>query len=647
MKIHSTILASMFVVSLIIPSGINVALAQTASVQIVNFSVNEDYAASNPGWCDSAKEALGYINQIYAKNTSIIFQANSCKTYVLAKRTEAILDESYFYYNPGPTFNFGITIFFTAPMTDAECSQFCSQPSFASLASLYDGPDGSRRRKLNIHLNGNNNTPNSTTRLIDGRDSTIAKYGVAAWNGGLKTMAHEMGHTFAVGVPELYQFGMMKDNSGTLPKLPNWYVYNYAKNDPMGEGSVDDSNVIVFADFNAKLIDRFKNHDWDDFMFGDRKQFFASQAKVTVVDDNNNPIPDATVEIYGVRTSCMECTNDPSVNNVTSPLLKTAQTDASGHFVIDDFNYGRDMVGQSFDGSFMVKLFKVRKGDSSGGNYVTSLHLLRAKQVDNSDIYSVTFHLAQTTISQPVPAPIVEPTPAPVVTVNPVPEPAMSPSSTGVVTQDPVSAPSFTSSVQQYVHPGMLVKRSDITAVYFIDNDNRRHAFATLKDFQSWFPDFSQVVTIPANILSQIPLGSGVTVRPGTFLVKIESDPKVYAVEDYGILRWVTSESLMNGLYGNDWPTRIIDVPVSTFSSYQLGDPIIEMKHPNGSLIRYVGQSFVYEVVNGIKRLVTSASFMGNMYQNRFRILDLSTSITYPDGVEMPAMSLDQLMKLR
>lgn len=144
--------------------------------------------------------------------------------------------------------------------------------------------------------------------------------------------------------------------------------------------------------------------------------------------------------------------------------------------------------------------------------------------------------------------------------------------------------------------PGDLVKSDQDTSLYYIGSDSMRHGFINETVFYSYFKDFSQVKTITASELAQIPLGKNLKVRAGSWLVKIVSDPKVYAVEPGGVLRWITTEELAQSLYGDDWNKKVIDIDVSYFVDYQVGDPITKNIHPNGTLVDYSDGAAIYYV---------------------------------------------------
>ncbi|MBU0646657.1 glycoside hydrolase family 44 protein [Patescibacteria group bacterium] len=113
-----------------------------------------------------------------------------------------------------------------------------------------------------------------------------------------------------------------------------------------------------------------------------------------------------------------------------------------------------------------------------------------------------------------------------------------------------------------------------LSAVYYLDEAGNRHVFMNEKVYYSWYADFSQVRRISDAALAGYPLAGVVTYRPGVKLVKIQSDPKVYAVAAGGELRWVKTEALARELYGADWNALIDDVEPGFFASFLRGPDI-------------------------------------------------------------------------
>ncbi len=118
------------------------------------------------------------------------------------------------------------------------------------------------------------------------------------------------------------------------------------------------------------------------------------------------------------------------------------------------------------------------------------------------------------------------------------------------------------------------IKGTSSSAVYYCGADGKRYAFPNQRVHDSWYLGFEGVITLTDAELAAAPLGGTVTYRPGVRLVKITTDPKVYAVAANGELRWVTSEAVAVALYGADWATKVDDIPDAFFTDYRIGIPI-------------------------------------------------------------------------
>lgn len=196
---------------------------------------------------------------------------------------------------------------------------------------------------------------------------------------------------------------------------------------------------------------------------------------------------------------------------------------------------------------------------------------------------------------------------------------------------------------------GMLVKRPDMSAVYYLYDDAgtlKRATFPNSATYFTWFKDFSSVVTITADELGNISLGKNIVYRPGTRLVKITTDPKVYAIEEGGILRWIDSEATAKNLYGNNWASWIDDLPDAFFAGNYNNTNAVSNKitttHPAGTLIKYANSNSIYYVVgNGSKRLVTEAGFTANKFNEDFVIENVADTVSYTNGTDITVMESD------
>ncbi|MDD2807586.1 MAG: hypothetical protein PHW95_03650 [Patescibacteria group bacterium] len=147
-----------------------------------------------------------------------------------------------------------------------------------------------------------------------------------------------------------------------------------------------------------------------------------------------------------------------------------------------------------------------------------------------------------------------------------------------------------------------LVKSKDFGTVYFIDGNSVRHPFSNLATYQSWYgADYSKITTVDNKFLANFKLGQNITIRPGTYLVKVPTAPQVYAVEPGGVLRELQNESIAASIYGEAWSKRVVDVADVFFGDYQIGTIINhDFQFPNGSLYQDSKNKKYYYVRNGI-----------------------------------------------
>jgi len=164
---------------------------------------------------------------------------------------------------------------------------------------------------------------------------------------------------------------------------------------------------------------------------------------------------------------------------------------------------------------------------------------------------------------------------------------------------------------------GDLIKMDGLSSVYYLGADGKRYVFPNETTYFSWYSDFSGVVTIPQSELESYPLGANVTIRPGTKLVKITTDPKVYAVESNGTLKWIPDEDTAKALYGDNWASRVVDVPDAFFTNYTVSeDQVSATAYPEGSLVKFGDSSDVYYIDSDGKarKIANEAAFTANRF---------------------------------
>lgn len=120
---------------------------------------------------------------------------------------------------------------------------------------------------------------------------------------------------------------------------------------------------------------------------------------------------------------------------------------------------------------------------------------------------------------------------------------------------------------------GDLIKSASQPDVYYYGMNGKRYVFPNEKTFFSWYASFD-TKTLTDEELATIPVGGAVTYKPGNRMIKITTDPKVFAVAQGGVLRWVKTEALAAELYGADWAAKVHDLPDEYFATYKIGAEI-------------------------------------------------------------------------
>jgi hypothetical protein len=181
----------------------------------------------------------------------------------------------------------------------------------------------------------------------------------------------------------------------------------------------------------------------------------------------------------------------------------------------------------------------------------------------------------------------------------------------------------FSPNVVKAAAPDMsLIKMSGLSTVYYLKN-GKRYVFPNQKTFMTWYRDFSSVLTVSQSELESYPLGGNVTYRPGVQLVKITTDPKVYAVGNGRTLHSIVSEANAIALWGSNWASRVQDVPDSFFTNYVVGAPLTAGMYGEGQLVKMANSADIYYYDGSTYRTFSGESaFMAN----RFSFADVATA---------------------
>jgi hypothetical protein len=111
-------------------------------------------------------------------------------------------------------------------------------------------------------------------------------------------------------------------------------------------------------------------------------------------------------------------------------------------------------------------------------------------------------------------------------------------------------------------------------ALYLIGRDGRRYVFPNTKTYFTREMNFERVRVITDAELRAIPIGGNVTYHPGSRMLKLTTDPKLYVVARGGILRPLASEGVAEAIYGPYWHLKVDDIPDGFFVNYRMGSMV-------------------------------------------------------------------------
>lgn len=122
------------------------------------------------------------------------------------------------------------------------------------------------------------------------------------------------------------------------------------------------------------------------------------------------------------------------------------------------------------------------------------------------------------------------------------------------------------------VDEGQYIRSYSFNSIYYLDENFVRHPFWDANSFFTYADSFNEVVWVTDATLSTMTLGTPMLPNPGVVLVKIQSNPKVFAIDGDNVLRWVPDEATALSLYGSDWSNYVIDLEPTAFARYSIGE---------------------------------------------------------------------------
>lgn len=165
------------------------------------------------------------------------------------------------------------------------------------------------------------------------------------------------------------------------------------------------------------------------------------------------------------------------------------------------------------------------------------------------------------------------------------------------------------------VAAGDLIKTNSSSAVYYVGADMKKNVFPDSTTYFSWYSDFSSVTVVSQDEFNALSWGGNVVMRPGTKLVKIQSDPRVYAVEPGGKMKHIPSEAVAISIYGANWAKRVVDISDTVFvSAYDKNPTELTTAFPAGTLVKGTGADVFYFDGSAYRKVANEAAFTANRF---------------------------------
>lgn len=185
---------------------------------------------------------------------------------------------------------------------------------------------------------------------------------------------------------------------------------------------------------------------------------------------------------------------------------------------------------------------------------------------------------------------------------------------------------------------GDLMKAASGSAVYVLNADLEAAYFPHSSVYNTWFEDFSGVVSLSADCFDNYDAAAGINYMPGTYLVTRVETPTVYAVLPGNLAAPLASEDVARALYGDNWTSLVRDVHTFHWVNYTVTDEISEAVPHDGMLVTTAGTDNVYWVEDGMYVMVDGdlgpwEAFVHEVSQSVFDTLEVASGTVTPAAI--------------
>lgn len=150
----------------------------------------------------------------------------------------------------------------------------------------------------------------------------------------------------------------------------------------------------------------------------------------------------------------------------------------------------------------------------------------------------------------------------------------------------------FTGEMQNIsnVTAGWYIRGYSTSTVYYVTAAETRRPFWDATTFMTWATSWNDVIWVTDATLATMPLSDVMLPKPAVVLVKVTSDPSVYATQANASggtdLRHVMTETVASQMYGSAWADYVIDVDPTIMGHYAHGTDITTPETVDTSIMK-------------------------------------------------------------
>ncbi len=347
------------------------------SREAVMFAVEEEFANSHTDWKEEAKNVVDYINTTVMSDTNKKFKIDKFKTFNGSDWDSIASDPEYHIFKKGYCgLTFAVSPIEETKMSTATINEINGKncPTAYYSSEVEDSILNGKQFFIDKYGDEHNNP-----RYPDLSNGEIIYYT------SFYTIIHEMGHALGLAYPEWY-FYEFSDHTELQPTLQQ---YSFAESYPAEAMGKNNEVALNFSPLSKFIVAHNFKYGLTLFDIG---KFIPRKAVVRVKKANGIVVPNANVKVFAGLNGCWFCNSEQSRFGIGEDgkniLLQNLSTNSNGEVEVER----TETTWTHSEGDtpiWLGKIIKVEADGLTGGAYLTTFDLQKAKILDDIDTYYI------------------------------------------------------------------------------------------------------------------------------------------------------------------------------------------------------------------------------------------------------------------